>query len=786
MTLSHLRAALYTAGALLLSAGCSSEGVVAPAPAPAAIRSQSGNLQTGTAGAALPVALSVLVTDVNGAGIAGVRVSWALSAGSGTLAPATSTSNGQGVATTAWTVGTIAGTQRVAAQVNGLTSVSFTATVLAGAPSTLIATPELGFLGVGDTVRIRATAGDQFGNEVAGQASTFSSLNTGIATVNASGLVTALSLGTARIVAAAAGRADTVPITVLLAGASACGPVTPRVLAVGEVFIPVLGATSAGACVVAPAGVNAEYALTLISTAPLLGTSTAIDIVRVSNAPTTTAVIAGAARSLTIGADLLSRVDAIDASLTRPREVERARHEMARRELAPLVGLAREWYASRNAATDAPAGVSRASSVAEVQVGNVIRLNTNANQSCTNAVLRGGRVAAVGLRAIVVADTSNPAGGYTDADFRDIVATFDTLVYPLDTEAFGAPSNISRFGKILLFYTRAVNALTPRNANFTIGGFFFSRDLFPKTARNGLAACPESNESEMFYLLVPDVNGVVNGNRRSTADVSLLNIATIAHELQHLINSSRRLFVNTNAATNEETWLDEGLSHVAEELLYLRIAGYTSRQNLALTDVNGTPARRSEFRSFASQNFSRLNSYLLRPEFNSPYAPNDSLATRGAIWSFLRFAAGRQGAAGEAPFFRALVNSNTTGVSNLQGVLSGGQFADFLLDWTVSNIADDFSAATTAGLGSQYITPGWDFRSIYPGLAFGPGGTALGVYPLATRTLLSNTPQRITFGGGTSSYLRFTLDSGQSTLFTLSSNGRAPATTMRYAVVRLR
>ena len=131
----------------------------------------------------------------------------------------------------------------------------------------------------------------------------------------------------------------------------------------------------------------------------------------------------------------------------------------------------------------------------------------------------------------------------------------------------------------------------------------------------------------MFYLLVPDPDGTVNNNKRTKAEVTTLNLGTIAHEFEHLINAGRRLYVNTTAVANEETWLDEGLAHTAEELLYYRISGFTSRQKLTLSQVS---QQSTLFSNYASQNFSRFYSFLINPELNSPYAPNDSLATRGA------------------------------------------------------------------------------------------------------------------------------------------------------------
>ncbi len=118
-------------------------------------------------------------------------------------------------------------------------------------------------------------------------------------------------------------------------------------------------------------------------------------------------------------------------------------------------------------------------------------------------------------------------------------------------------------------------------------------------------------------------------------------------------------------------------------------------------------------------------------------------------------------------------------------MLSGGLFADYLRDWSVSLIADDFSANTTAALGSSYIMPSWNFRSIYPGLRFA-GGTPLGTYPIANRSLFSGSPQRLALAGGTSSFIRFGIPAGRSSVITLSANGALPPASLKYALVRLR
>lgn len=769
---------LPLAAVFLLLAGCGSGGAdTSPGPIPAAIRVQTGNQQTGIAGTPLAAALSVVVTDGKGKPVGNRRVDWDVSAGFGSASPASSMTNGQGVATTIWTVGSRAGLATATAQITGLNPATFLATVLPGPASIVVAIPYMAFLEVGDTVRVRATVRDRFGNPLQNQAITFSSLDEEVASVDNAGLVTAITVGSARIGALAAGLADTVPVTVGPPGSAVCGSQMPRVLGVGEVHTPDISASNISVCLSAENALNAEYALTLISTATDFGSTTTIDVLGTGTyAPVFAAGIDPGAISFLPETGDLGSSSSLTSSVNAIFEMRRRLIE--RKELTPLTEDARAWQSHA-------ASTSLGARVTSLAIGDIVKLNANASVACSSPDTRKGKIVAIGSRAMIVSDMDNPNGGYTDAEYASIAATFDTLVFPMDTGAFGAPSNISPYGKIILFYTRAVNALTPEKAGYTIGGFFFARDLYPKTARSGLQACPASNENEMFYLLVPDPDGTVNGNRRTKSEVTLLNLTTIAHELQHLINSSRRLYVNAGAVINEQTWLDEGLSHIAEELLYFRIGGFSSRQNLSIGDVSANQAQSEQFRNYASQNFSRLYNFLVAPETNSPYAPNDSLSTRGAIWSFLRYAAGRQGVGGEAQFFHALVNSTATGVANLQTVLSGSRFADYLRDWTVALIADDYTNATTVALGPAYTIPAWNLRSIYPALRF-VGGLPLGVYPIATRSLRSNVPHRIMLAGGTSSYVRFSLKNNTRALITISSTGGTPPESLRLAFVRLR
>ena len=86
-----------------------------------------GDDQEGTVGALLTAPLVVSVSDEDGAAIAGVIVSFAVTAGGGTLSSATATTNANGRAATRLTLGSDLGTNMVSATVEGLASVTFTA-----------------------------------------------------------------------------------------------------------------------------------------------------------------------------------------------------------------------------------------------------------------------------------------------------------------------------------------------------------------------------------------------------------------------------------------------------------------------------------------------------------------------------------------------------------------------------------------------------------------------------------------------------------------------------------
>ncbi|HEX3865734.1 MAG TPA: hypothetical protein VHV78_03240 [Gemmatimonadaceae bacterium] len=713
----------------------------------------------------------VKVTDAAGRPVLGVSVGFTVTAGNGTINPRVAITDSSGLATTTWTLGTVAGANQLTANVSGLAAIAFSATGTSGPAATLSLSPTVArLLSTVDTLRLIAQALDAFGN-VTTPPPTFVVRDLSLLSVDSTGLVRVLRRGgSTYVVATAGGKTDSVLVTVLAAGQSVCaGLASPLDLAVGQV---VTDLSSAGACVHG-AVAGAEYAIVPYFASPVVSATIQLAVTGVGLTPLSlpSAMIvpsSGRSTSRSLASAPTPVPNYAFESQLRARE---------RLNAPAYVATARAWYASRTG------GARRSTAAAPTNVPNVgdlMSLNVNASSFCDSPDLRTGRVAAVTNKAIVVADTANPAGGFTDDEYRAIGVTFDTLVDPTDEGAFGAPSDIDNNGHVILFFTRAVNELTASGSSTITLGFFYQRDLFPKAATPPLtgAACPGSNVAEMFYLLVPDTAGVVNGNKRSKAYVVPITNGTVAHEFQHLINASRRMYVNNASTTTEERWLDEGLAHTAEELNFFAASHRTPRNDIDASAFSD-PVFATAFSTFDFNNFQRYSTYLPLTETQAPVGSSvddDDLPTRGAIWDFLRFAADHQPGGQDNAFWYALVNSSTTGIANLTQVL-GSSPTPLLRDWAISVFLDD----NTAGADPRFLQPSWNTRSIED--YFSPTET----FPLVTRTLSDNVPTSLNLAANGVSFLRFSVPSGSDALITTATPDGNPApSTVLLSIVRVK
>ena len=205
--------------------------------------------------------------------------------------------------------------------------------------------------------------------------------------------------------------------------------------------------------------------------------------------------------------------------------------------------------------------------------------------------------------------------------------TFEQLLYPTVRRYFGAE------------WSPGIDNdahLTVLNAHFTgASGYFSSSDQYPATV------VPTSNGREMFYI---NVDNLQPG--------SLSYDSTLAHEFQHMIHWF--------ADPNEDVWVSEGLSELAEHLCGYskdgRIQVFTGDPDIQLTTWEANSGRVS-----------------------THYA---------ASFLFMAYLAERFG----PDWTRDLVASEQNGSAGLDAVLrahgSTLSFEDVFADWVVANYLD--------------------------------------------------------------------------------------------------
>lgn len=231
------------------------------------------------------------------------------------------------------------------------------------------------------------------------------------------------------------------------------------------------------------------------------------------------------------------------------------------------------------------------------------------------------RAAHVGEHCAVFLDEDIDSAAFAAAA-KSISAAFDAQVYPTTTALFGEPVSPDAAASpvVSLLISPAVGNY---GADTTIG-YFTVRDLFPATADQSESPLAFSNERLMLYM----APFVVEAGR--PADY----LGTIAHELQHLINASRKLF-GANRAKKPKTeaiWLDEMLSMVAmsangyglessSRVLFAHVVGFLddpSAYSLTQWELNPEASAYGAVYLFGNYLVERFDSEILRELVDAP------------------------------------------------------------------------------------------------------------------------------------------------------------------------
>src|SRR5213594_3239727 len=343
-----------------------------------------------------------------------------------------------------------------------------------------------------------------------------------------------------------------------------------------------------------------------------------------------------------------------------------------------------------------------------------------AKTDCSRFDRVGARVRALKTKVAIYVDTLAPAGGLDSTALDGIATTFNQRLYAIDTAAFGRESDIDSNTVVLVLMTNTVNKLVTASAcnasgGSFVAGFFFGADLDPAYRNDS-----RSNKGEVFYSIVADPLGKLSC-AHSAAQVQLSVPVTFIHEFQHMISFNQHVLAR--GSTGEVLWLNEGLSHYAEELggrsYALAPDGQVTDCTIGTTECSfqiGDLLDASEYLDSTSRHF------LL------PAAGIASLAERGAAWLFVRYVVDRYTAGSTMldwnTVTRSLVGTAQTGAQNIASV-TGDPFTTVVSRWTLANYVTD-----RGGAPAELQYDSWNLHSVYSSLHTQRPNTFKNFYPL--------------------------------------------------------
>ena len=242
-----------------------------------------------------------------------------------------------------------------------------------------------------------------------------------------------------------------------------------------------------------------------------------------------------------------------------------------------------------------------------------------------------------------------------DEDIAEVAANFSGHALPKARSLFGEESDVNGDDRISIVMTPVLNRICLSSGIVT--GFFFPGDLYAQDNTN-----PASNEQEIFYTLVPDP--FAKHCRSLGIDFTIKNIlpGVLAHEFQHMVSFNQHVLVSRGVT--EEPWLNEALSHLAEDLT-----------------------------GFGQENYARVKLFLDQSNSTSLIpAGLPSLAERGMSYLFLRYLYEQSDNPNQ--FINDLLQTNQTGVGNIEEGLSDNHsvfstFTRSLAYWQVALILSD-------------------------------------------------------------------------------------------------
>lgn len=277
----------------------------------------------------------------------------------------------------------------------------------------------------------------------------------------------------------------------------------------------------------------------------------------------------------------------------------------------------------------------------------------------------------------------------SDDELEDLLENFDAMIAD-ERRMYGDEADVDGDGRFNILFTQAVNELGA-SAGGIVTGYYYAINQFAASVYS------QSDETEIFYTFVPDPSGSVGAAISKEFALSNILRSVLPHEYQHMINFNMHYFENDGAP--EQSFLNEALAHLAEDIYSLNGSGYMTTTGL--------------------ENPARIDGYLDSID-SLCLTCGASLYQRGGGYLLVRYLyeqaekGNLAGATDGADFLYKLLNTTETGADNIVQAAFGNtdsveeQFADLMQQFSLAVFLDD------TGLSSddRFVIDGINLRAV--------------------------------------------------------------------------
>lgn len=730
-------------------AACGSKDSAGPPKAgpPASLTVVSGSGQEVASGEVAATPFTVKVVDQSGLAVSNAIVTFAITAGGGSLSATMDTSDASGLAAVTWTAGSSLGDARIEARVQGLIApAAFTATVKAGPASALqrtsdaIGSAAAGFA-LGDSVAIMVA--DRFGHPVSGATVSFAvtagggTVSGATRTTGADGVArTTWTMGTGgpqTLRAASAG------LELLISGTAVTCPESQ--MAVGDVLTINPGAPQCSVL----AGTGQRYLVTVVNPTNFATATSTFKFRGAGSGAATSTTSAPITSISALSSAASAEIHEAEAAERIHSNVLRANMQLIERLGSPTRGNVR---ANSSSSVVLAQPLPNVGDIIDMKIpknfNNLCDANIQPTSPDAGAARVRGRVVYIGTHSVMVEDSSNLlAGGQLDPLYRSVGQEFDNVMWPILTTNYGNPlamdAQLQNTGRVFMLFSKVVNALQGGN----LAGFVSSGDFYPPST------CAASNQEAVLYARVPTstATGFQDGN---TADSWFRSTRTvIIHETKHVTSFAEKLSRGgtPNGFFSRDQWLEESSAMLAEELWARGVFGYAQRGNTTYAQSIFCERRPTPNDKWPQcqppKPISMLDHFYYAYEFEAnadtrsmlgPVA-SDDFTFYGIGWLFLRWVLDQYAPSEPAFLTNMTLERARPGIENIEN-LTGKSFPQLFGEFSLALALDDYPNFVPRN--PRHTVPSWNLREMFNSLSVDFAGSPYFTKPVPLKTRSSS------------------------------------------------